>query len=177
MVLPITVPMAVFSSFSGRLIAALGVRLTMTVGMAIGVAGVALTALTQDSGSYGELLPGFLLFGISLALVYAPMSTAAMAAMPAAKAGIASGVLAMNRVLAGAMLLAASGAVFQGKLGAASPPSGGYTDAVGAALIPSAIVLVPGTILTWLLVRAPAAPTTPPPDELHHHQHHRRFHL
>jgi MFS family permease len=170
MVLPITVPMAIFSPFSGRLIGRLGVRATMTIGMAIALAGVALTALAQDSGSYGELLPGFLLFGISLALVYAPMSTAAMAAMPTAKCGIASGVLAMNRVLAGAMLLAAAGAVFQSEL-----PSG-YTGAVAAALIPAAIVLVPGVILTWLLVRAPADPVTPP-EAPEHHQHHRRFHL
>ena len=87
----------------------------MTVGMVIGLAGLALMALAQDSGSFGALLPGYLLFGISLALVYAPMSTAAMAAMPAAKAGIASGVLAMDRVLAGTVLLAISGAVFQSK--------------------------------------------------------------
>ena len=171
MVLPITVPMAVFSSLSGRVIARLGVRTTMTLGMLIAVAGVALIAVAQDSGSYGELLPGFLLFGISLALVYAPMSTAAMAAMPRDKAGIASGVLAMNRVLAGAMLLAAAGAVFQSEL-----PSG-YAGAVAAALIPAVIVLVPGVILTWLLVRAPADPVTPPEGELQHHQHHRRFHL
>ncbi len=40
------------------------------------------------------------------------MSTAAMAAMPGEKVGIASGVLAMDRVLAGAVALAATGAVF-----------------------------------------------------------------
>ena len=44
------------------------------------------------------------------------MSTAAMTAMPQAKAGIAAGVLAMNRVLAGAITLAAAGAVFQAML-------------------------------------------------------------
>jgi MFS family permease len=36
---------------------------------------------------------------------------------------------------------------------------------------------LPGAILTWLLVRAPATPTTPPPGALEHHRHHRRFHL
>lgn len=171
MVLPITVPMAVFSPFSGRLIAGLGVRAAMTAGMVIGLAGLALIALAQDSGSFGALLPGYLLFGISLALVYAPMSTAAMAAMPAAKAGIASGVLAMDRVLAGTVLLAVSGAVFQSK------PSADYDSAVADAMIPGVIVLAIGALLTWLLVRAPATPVTPPESELHHHQHHRRFHL
>ncbi len=50
-----------------------------------------LTRIDADSG-YGLLLPGYLLFGISLGLGYAPMSSAAMASMPRAKAGIAAGV-------------------------------------------------------------------------------------
>ena len=66
--------------------------------------------MTPASG-YGLLLPGLLLFGIALGLVYAPMSTAAMTAMPRAKAGIAAGVLAMNRTLAGALVLAVVGAL------------------------------------------------------------------
>ena len=59
-------------------------------------------------------MPGYLLFGIALGLVYAPMSTAAMLAMPREKAGIAAGVLAMIRVTAGAVALAVTSAVFQG---------------------------------------------------------------
>ena len=178
-ILPITVPMAVFSPFSGRLIARFGVRGTMTVGMLVGLAGLCLQAVAQDSGSYIELLPGFLCFGISLALVYAPMSTAAMAAMPAAKSGIASGVLAMNRVLAGAVLLAVSGAVFQSVFGGTvgSAPAGEYASAVASALVPGIAVVALGAIFTWLLVRAPETPVTPPENELAHHQHHRRFHL
>ena len=91
LILPVTVPMAVFSPFSGRLIAAFGPRATMTVGMLFGLAGIVLQALTVTNGSYAAMIPGFACFGISLALVYAPMSTAAMAAMPGSKCGIASG--------------------------------------------------------------------------------------
>ena len=168
LVLPITVPMAVFSPFAPRLIAALGVRATMTAGMAIGLAGVILTAAQQDTGTYAALILGFLCFGIALALVYAPMSTAAMASMPADKAGIASGVLAMNRCMAGALLLAVSGAVFQSH-------GGGFGAAAGAALIPAAIVVAIGTVLTWALVRTPTRAGAP--IEAEHLQHHRRFHL
>jgi len=85
------------SAFSGHLIARFGARALMTVGMVLGVLG--LTALTQTGphSSYALLLAGYLPFGIALGLVYAPMSTAAMAVMPAEKVGIASGVLAMDR--------------------------------------------------------------------------------
>ena len=163
LVLPITVPMAVFSPFSGRLIARFGARATMTAGMVVGLAGLVLQALAQDSGSVADLLPGFLCFGISLALVYAPMSTAAMAAMPTAKSGIASGVLAMDRVLAGAVLLAVSGAVFQAELGAeAGPaPEGEYASAVAAALVPGIVVVAIGAVCTW--AARPRAANAPAP--------------
>jgi hypothetical protein len=116
LILPITLPMVVLSPFAGRLIAAFGARATMTVGMLFGVAGLVVQAQVDATSGYELLLVGYLLFGIALGLVYAPMSVAAMAAMPESKAGIASGVLAMNRVLAGALALAACGAVFHSVL-------------------------------------------------------------
>jgi EmrB/QacA subfamily drug resistance transporter len=177
MVLPITAPMVVLSPFAGRLIGWLGPRTTMSAGMVFGTAGLVLQALAEDSASYLELLPGFLCFGLALALVYAPMSVAAMAAMPRSKAGIASGVLAMVRVLAGALLLAISSAVFQSVLpdtGAAS--SARFGSAIADALWAPVAVMVVGTALTWLLVRAPADPGAPASDPVHH-QHHHRFHL
>ncbi len=74
-----------------------------------------LVILTQVSSTpgYGALFPGLLGIGLAFALVYALMPAAAMAAMPKAKAGIASAGLAMNRILAGAIGLAVVGAVFQ----------------------------------------------------------------
>jgi EmrB/QacA subfamily drug resistance transporter len=112
LILPITVPMIFVSPLAGRLIARFGTRRLMTFGMACGVAGLLLMTRTDADTGYGLLLPAFLLFGLALGFVYAPMSAAAMAAMPRSKAGIASGVLAMNRVTAGAVALAATGALF-----------------------------------------------------------------
>ena len=180
LILPVTVPMAVFSPFSGRLISAFGPRATMTVGMLLGLVGMTLQAIGESSDSYAALLPGFACFGISLALVYAPMSTAAMAAMPTSKCGIASGVLAMTRVLAGAVLLAVSGAVFQAALPARRPRGGGG-DRLRRRGRPRLRARdrrprrrhrrSPGC-----LVRAPERPGEPAGDPAHH-QHHRRFHL
>ncbi len=176
LILPITAPMAFFSPFSGFLIGRFGARRTMTFGMLVALAGLVALALGQDSGSYGGLLPGFLGFGISLALVYAPMSTAAMAAMPAEKVGIAAGVLAMDRVLAGALLLAITAAVFQGALPAGADPtaSAQFGSAVADALWPAIVVVAVGALLTWLLVRDPDHPAGT--EGAHAHRHH-RFHL
>jgi MFS family permease len=105
--------MVFISPFSGRLIGRFGARGLMTVGMLSAIAGlvVVLTRIAPDS-PYALLLVGYPLSGIAIGLVYAPMSTAAMAAMPAEKVGIASGVLAMDRIVAGSLALAATGAAF-----------------------------------------------------------------
>jgi EmrB/QacA subfamily drug resistance transporter len=180
MILPVTAPMVVISPLSGHLIARFGARRLMTAGMAFGVAGLLVLTQLEAGSSYGLLLAGYLLFGIALGFVYAPMSTAAMAAMPAEKVGIASGVLAMDRVMAGTIALAASGAVFH------ALQEGG--DSFSGALAGSTWILVAlcaaGTVLTWLFVRDPAQPGPdpsvagdPPSRELRHHRHHRRFHL
>ncbi|HXV33289.1 MAG TPA: MFS transporter, partial [Gaiellaceae bacterium] len=114
LILPMTVPMVVVSPFAGRLVKTFGARLTMTFGLALGVVGLVILTQISASTGYWRLFPGLLAVGISLALVYAPMSAAAMAAMPKAKAGIASAGLAMNRILAGAIGLALVTAVFEG---------------------------------------------------------------
>jgi EmrB/QacA subfamily drug resistance transporter len=167
MILPVTVPMIFISPFSGRLIARFGARKLMTVGMALGTLG--LLALTQiDAGSsYALLLAGYLPFGVALGLVYAPMSTAAMAAMPAEKVGIASGVLAMDRVLAGTVALAVTGAVFHALLG----DEGSFAGSVAGSTWVLVALCTVGTILTWAFVRDSGRPVPAP------HSHHRHFHL
>jgi hypothetical protein len=88
-------------------------------------------------------------------------------------------VLAMNRVLAGALLLAVAGAVFQSLLPEASAAvrSSEYAHAVSRALWPAIAVQGAGTLLTWMLVRAPSSSPEPAADVAQYHQHHRRFHL
>jgi len=176
LILPVTAPMIGISPLGGRLIARFGVRPLMTIGMALGTAGLVVLAQVDASSGYGLLFPGYLLFGISLGCVYAPMSTAAMAAMPQAKAGIAAGVLAMNRVMAGAITLAAAGAVFQAALDDDLHAGRAEPAAFASALSDSTWLLVGlcavGTVLTWAFVRA-SDDTAVAPE----HQAHRHFHL
>ena len=88
--------------------------------------------------------------------------------------------LAMDRVLSGAVSLAATGAVFH------ALQSGGDSLAAaiaGSAWFPVALCAL-GALLTWAFVRDteppgpdPAVAGDPPVAELRHHRHHRRFHL
>jgi EmrB/QacA subfamily drug resistance transporter len=180
LILPITVPMILVSPFSGRLIGRFGARRLMTVGMVFGVAGLVLLTRVGADSPFALILAAYLLFGIALGLVYAPMSTAAMAAMPAEKVGIASGVLAMDRVLSGAVSLAATGAIFHALQGGGDS----FAAAIaGSTWFPAALCAL-GVVLTWAFVRDvhpagpdPAVAGEPPPGALQHHRHHRRFHL
>lgn len=179
-ILPVTAPMVFISPQSGRLIGRFGARALMTAGMACGTLGVLVLTQVDAGSSYTTLLLGYLLFGIALGFVYAPMSTAAMAAMPATKVGIASGVLAMDRVMAGTVALAACGAVFH----ALVEGGDGFAAAVAGATWVLVALCAAGTALTWAFVRDPSPPGPDPamagqpaPAHLHHHSHHRRFHL
>jgi EmrB/QacA subfamily drug resistance transporter len=180
LILPITAPMIFISPFSGRLIGRFGARWLMTAGMLFGLAGLLVLTRVDGDRSFALVLSGYLLFGIALGFVYAPMSTAAMAAMPGEKVGIAAGVLAMDRVLAGAIALAATGAVFHVLLGEGRSFA---TAIAGSTWVPVVLCAV-GAGLTWAFVRDPDPPGPdpavagdPPPTELRHHRHHRRFHL
>ena len=175
LILPVTAPMIVISPLGGRLVGLFGVRALMTFGMALGTAGLVVLALVDTSTGYGLLFPGYLMFGVSLGFVYAPMSTAAMSAMPEAKAGIAAGVLAMNRVLAGAIMLAGTGAVFQAVLdddlhaGQVEPEA--FTSALSAATWVLVGVCAIGTVLTWAFVRSTGEPGVAPEHQVRHHFH------
>jgi MFS family permease len=168
------------SPFSGRLIGRFGARRLMTAGMVCGVVGLLLLTRVGADSSLALVLGAYLLFGIALGLVYAPMSTAAMAAMPGEKVGIAAGVLAMDRVLAGAISLAATGAVFHALQGDGES----FAAAIaGSAWVAAALCAI-GAGLTWTFVRDPEPPGPdpavagdPPLEQLQHHRHHRRFHL
>ena len=180
LILPVTVPMILISPFSGALIGKFGARALMTTGMALATAGLLFLTQVDATSPYGLLLAGYLLFGVALGFVYAPMSTAAMAVMPAEKVGIAAGVLAMNRLVAGALALAASGAVFHSLLGDGES----FSAAIATATWVIVALCALGIVLTWAFVRDPEPPGPDPavagepaPEEMHHHQHHRRFHL
>jgi EmrB/QacA subfamily drug resistance transporter len=172
LILPVTAPMVFVSPFSGRLIGRFGARRLMTAGMLCAVAGLLVLTQVGADCSYLRSLVGYLLFGIAIGLVYAPMSTAAMAAMPAEKAGIASGVLAMDRIVAGSLALATTGAAFH----ALQASGDSLAESIAGSTWVSVALCALGAVLTWAFVRDPEEPVGET-KQLHHHMHHRRFHL
>jgi EmrB/QacA subfamily drug resistance transporter len=111
--LPATLLIIVTAPIAGRLADRIGSRPPMAVGLLLTSSALfLLTRIDVDTG-YGLLLPAFMLMGFGMGLVMSPMSTAAMNAVSADKAGVASGVLSMSRMVGGTFGVAALGALFQ----------------------------------------------------------------
>ena len=92
----------------------------MSAGLAVLAVAMFLFAGIDTSTTYSGLLVPFVLMGFGIALVMSPMSTAAMNAVSVQKSGVASGVLQMSRMIGASVGIAATGAIFQSQLGAAS---------------------------------------------------------
>jgi EmrB/QacA subfamily drug resistance transporter len=117
LILPITIPIIFISSFTGRWLERLGPRRMISSSLILATASLVAIIWATGEGSYAALFPAYLAFGIAMALLYAPVSAAAMATMPREKAGIAAGAMGMLRLTSGVLCLAVAGAVFQAHAG------------------------------------------------------------
>lgn len=91
--LPITVIMLLLAARFGALAQRIGPRLPMTIGPFVSAAGLALLAELPAHASYlGNVLPAVVVLGLGLAMFVAPLTATVLGAVPAAHAGLASGV-------------------------------------------------------------------------------------
>jgi MFS family permease len=154
---------AVVAPIAGRLADRLGPALPMSTGLAVLAVAMFMFAGISPSTTYSGLLVPFVLMGLGIAMVMSPMSTAAMNSVSVQKAGGASGVLQMSRMIGAAVGVAATGAIFQSELGSGFNPAAlasapeearaTFVDALSSAMLLAAIVVVAGLLVSVTLVR------------------------
>jgi EmrB/QacA subfamily drug resistance transporter len=109
--LPTTIVLVVMGPVAGRLTDRIGPRPLMTLGTVLVAVSIFLESRIGVHSGYLRLLPGFVLMGFGMGLVMSPMTTAAMNAVDRTKAGAASGVLAMSRMVGSTFGVAVMGAI------------------------------------------------------------------
>ncbi len=165
--LPTTVVIAVIAPLAGRLSDRFGPVWPMGAGLAILSVSMYLFSLIDISTTYNGLILPFVLMGAGIALVMSPMSTAAMNAVSVQKAGVASGVLQMSRMVGGTVGVAATGAIFQSQLGSGFDPASliqapdaaqaAFVDALSSAMLLAAVVSVIGFVVAVSMIRGGSA--------------------
>jgi MFS transporter, DHA2 family, methylenomycin A resistance protein len=111
LLIPLFAPLSVLAPFAGRLTSRTGPRAPMVAGLLLAAAGVALLGRLDASSGVAELLPALLLWGVGLGFLTPAVVAAAMSAVPAPRAGLASAINNTARQAGGAIGIAALGAL------------------------------------------------------------------
>jgi EmrB/QacA subfamily drug resistance transporter len=112
--LPSTMVIIVAGPVAGRLTDRLGPRRLMAAGLLLVAGSLFWQGHLAADTSYGFLVGAFIVMGLGIGLTMSPMSTAAMNAVEQSKAGVASGILSMSRMVGGTFGVAAMGALITG---------------------------------------------------------------
>jgi EmrB/QacA subfamily drug resistance transporter len=129
--LPSTLIIIVAGPIAGRLADRIGPRPLMTGGLLLAASSLFWQSFLEVDTPYSFLAGSFVLMGLGMGLIMSPMSTAAMNAVDRTKAGVASGILSMSRMVGGTFGVAVLGALVTAlgkhKLGELLPQAGAAT--------------------------------------------------
>jgi EmrB/QacA subfamily drug resistance transporter len=154
--LPATLMIVAVAPLAGRLTDRVGSRWPIAAGLTLVAASLYWLTTIDVGTTYADIWPSFVLMGLGMAMVMSPMTTAAMNAVATAKAGIASGILSMSRMVGGTLGVAVLGAIFQGEVGAAAGAAGAspaaFVDAFASAMWVATGVVAAGVVLTIALI-------------------------
>jgi EmrB/QacA subfamily drug resistance transporter len=105
--LPMTLSIAVGAAFASRIVARIGAKRLLIVGMVLQTAGLLwFTDLTTSGGYLSEILVPSLLVAIGIGLAFIPATISAVAGVDSHEAGLASAIVNTARLFGGALGLA-----------------------------------------------------------------------
>ncbi len=159
--LPMAMVMACCAVLSGRMLASRGARVpTLAAGMGLAVGSLLVSRLSAASATV-PVIAAFMVFGIGAGLVNAPITNAAVSGMPAAQAGVASGMASTSRQIGQSLGVAVTGSILAA--GLHGPLRVGFVAASHAGWLVLAacgcVVVLLGLITTSRWAHATAART------------------
>jgi EmrB/QacA subfamily drug resistance transporter len=159
--LPMSVAFVIVSQLSGRIANRFGPRLPMTAGMAAMGTGLFMLALIALNDSFVLIETALLVIGCGLGLNTAPVNAVAVANVPAARSGTASGLVNTARMVGATLGVAVLGAVFA--VFAGSADAGGHiVSGLVPAYIGGGIGEMLGAVAAFVFIgRGSLQPATP----------------
>jgi len=102
----------VVSNIAQVVVGRIGVRATLTIGLLISAASLALlTRLPVEGNYFWDLFPAFVLGGAGMGLSFVPVTIGGLSGVERADAGVASGLINTSRQIGGAVGIAAATAI------------------------------------------------------------------
>ncbi|HEY2371105.1 MAG TPA: MFS transporter [Gaiellaceae bacterium] len=154
--LPLSLLSFVAAPIAGRLSSRIPIRFLFAVGMSFVGASLLLMHGVTHSSDWTHLLPGFIVGGIGIGLVNAPLAVTAVGVVEPRRAGMASGTNNTFRQIGIATGVAALGAIYQSY---ADP-----IDGLNAIFLVGAYVAFAGALVGLTLVRPQDFVRMPQPD-------------
>jgi EmrB/QacA subfamily drug resistance transporter len=149
-ILPWTVMPIFIAPLAGALSDRIGGRPLMAAGLALQAGGLAwLAAVTGPTVAYIHFVPGFVMAGAGMALVFAPAANTVLGAVRPKEAGQASGATNAMRELGGVLGISVLATVFSGAGGYLSPQN--FVDGLVPAVWVGAAVLFAGALVALLV--------------------------
>jgi predicted MFS family arabinose efflux permease len=164
--LPLSIVSFFAAPLAGRLTGRLPVRALLAFGLALNALAMWSMSRVNESSHWTVLLPGFILGGIGIGFVNAPLATTAVSTVRVERAGMASGINNTFRQIGIATGIAALGAIFSSKVGDQRSHAA-FVHGLHDILLVGAGVAAIGAVLAGLLVRRQDFVASGPPQEAH----------
>ena len=149
-ILPWTVMPIFIAPLAGALSDRIGGRPLMAGGLALQAGGLAwLASISSPTAPYSHFVPGFVMAGAGMALVFAPAANTVLGAVRPKQAGQASGATNAIRELGGVLGVSVLATVFTAHGGYTSPQA--YVDGLVPAVWVGAAVLFAGALIALLV--------------------------
>jgi len=159
--LPLSIVSFFAAPIAGRLSTRVPIRILLATGLALNAVAMWLMSRVSASSDWTVLLPGFIVGGIGIGLVNAPLASTAVSTVRQERAGMASGINNTFRQIGIATGIAGLGAIFASQVdprafaphaGAAARAS--FVTGLHDILLVGAVVAACGAVLAALLVRS-----------------------
>jgi EmrB/QacA subfamily drug resistance transporter len=156
--LPMTAAIVGTAPVVSRLLGTVGPRVLMTAGPLVAALGLFYLSFISVGGSYvSEVLPGQLLLGVGLALVFVPLQNVALHGIEPRDAGVASAAVTATQQIGGSIGTAVFTAIYAAVVTSSSPTArptpAALVDGYSSVFTAGAVGLVIAAPIAWALIR------------------------